>query len=89
MDNEEIIKKLADENAKLRGELKETKEHLKKYTAPASRKLYYENNKEIIIERVKKCNYKPTPEQKKIYNKQAYLQRKEKLQNEKHNDVNI
>jgi hypothetical protein len=51
MDNEEIIKKLADENAKLRGELKETKEHLKKYTAPASRKLYYENNKEIIIER--------------------------------------
>jgi hypothetical protein len=89
MDNEEIIEKLADENAKLRGELQETKEHLKRYTAPASRKLYYENNKEIIIERVKKCNYKPTPEQKKIYNKQAYLQRKEKLQNEKHNHLNI
>jgi hypothetical protein len=29
-----------------------------------------------------KINYKPTPEQKKEYNKQAYLKRKEKLKNE-------
>ncbi len=27
-------------------------------------------------------NYKPTPEQKKEYNKQSYLKRKEKLKNE-------
>ena len=34
MDKDEIIKELAEENAKLKGELQATKEHLKKYTAP-------------------------------------------------------
>ena len=29
-----------------------------------------------------KINYKPTPEQKKEYNKQAYLKRKTKIKNE-------
>jgi hypothetical protein len=62
------------------------KEHLKKYTAPASRKEYYEKNKEAIKERnnnyKKNTGYKPTPEQKKEYNRQAYLKRKEKLQKE-------
>ena len=71
-----------EENAKLKQELQVTKEYLKKYTAPASRKVYYENNKEAVIERVKKYNkdnnYKPTPEQKKEYNRQSYLRRKEK-----------
>ena len=84
MDNEEKIKELEEKNAKLEEELQATKEHLKKYTAPASRKVYYENNKDIINERNRKyketTNYKPTPEQKKEYNKQAYLRRKEKLQ---------
>ena len=82
--NEEKIKEILEENAKLKEELQATKEHLKKYTAPASRKEYYENNKYIINERNRKyketTNYKPTPEQKKEYNKQAYLRRKEKLQ---------
>jgi hypothetical protein len=78
MDDKAKIKELTEKNAKLEDELQATKEHLKKYTAPASRKVYYENNKEAIKERVK--NYKPTPEQKKEYNKQAYLRRKEKLQ---------
>ncbi len=80
----------------LETELQATKEHLKKYTAPASRKEYYENNKDIINERNRKyketTNYKPTPEQKKEYNKQAYLKRKEKLQKEmveKQTDENI
>ena len=96
MDKDEIIKELAEENSKLKEELHATKEHLKKYTAPASRQVYYEKNKEVIKERVKKYNedknYKPTPEQKKEYNKQAYLRRKEKLQKdleEKQNDENI
>jgi hypothetical protein len=84
MDNEEKIKELEEKNAKLEEELQATKEHLKKYTAPASRKVYYEQNKDIINERNRKyketTNYKPTPEQKKEYNKQAYLRRKEKLQ---------
>ena len=77
MDKDEIIKELAEENTKLKEELQATKEHLKKYTAPASRKEYYEKNKEVIKERVK--NYKPTPEQKKEYNRREYLKRKEKL----------
>ena len=70
------IKQLEEENAKLKEELHATKEHLKKYTAPASRKEYYEKNREIEKQRAKeykeRTNYKPTPEQKKEYNKQAY-----------------
>jgi hypothetical protein len=94
--NEEKIKEILEENAKLKEELQATKEHLKKYTAPASRKEYYEKNKEVIKERVKKynedTNYKPTPEQKKEYNRQSYLKRKEKLKKEmeeKSNHENI
>ena len=94
--DEEKIKEILEENAKLKEELQSTKEHLKKYTAPASRKVYYENNKEAIKERVKKCRekttYKSTPEQRKEYNKISYLRRKEKLQKEleeKQNDENI
>ena len=94
--DEEKIKEILEENAKLKEELQSTKEHLKKYTAPASRKVYYENNKEAIKERVKKCRekttYKSTPEQRKEYNRISYLRRKEKLQKEleeKQNDENI
>jgi len=83
MDKDEIIKELAEENAKLKEELQATKEHLKKYTAPASSKVYYEKHKEAQKQRVRiykeTTNYKPTPEQKKEYNKQSYLKRKEKL----------
>jgi hypothetical protein len=96
MDNATKIKELEEENNKLKEELQATKEHLKKYTAPASRKVYYENNKEAIKERVKKCRekttYKSTPEQRKEYNKISYLRKKEKLQTElegKQNDENI
>jgi hypothetical protein len=87
MNVDEIIiknKLLEEELQKTKDELIQTKEHLKKYTAPTSRKEYYEKNKDSIKKRVKKYNedknYKPTPEQKKEYNKQAYLRRKEKLQ---------
>ena len=85
MDNEkdEIIKTLMEKVSNLETELQSTKEHLKKYTAPASSKVYYEKNREAQKQRVKiykeKTNYKPTPEQKKIYNKQAYIRRQEKL----------
>ena len=86
MDKDLNIKALEEKNAHLESELQLTKEHLKKYTAPASRKEYYKNNKDIINERNRKykenTNYKPTSEQKKEYNKQAYLRRKEKLQKE-------
>ena len=94
------IKELEEENAKLKEELHATKEHLKKYTAPASSKVYYEKHKEEQKQRVKeyqqrtnyKSDYKPTPEQKKEYARRAYLKRKERLKNgteEKQNDENI
>jgi hypothetical protein len=87
MDDKAKIKELAEENAKLKEELQVTKEHLKKYTAPASSKVYYEKHKEEQKQRVKeyqqrtnyKSDYKPTPEQKKEYNRREYLKRKENL----------
>ena len=86
MDKDEIIKELVEKNSKLEEELQATKEHLKKYTAPASRKVYYERNKEQEKQRAKeykeKTNYKSTPEQIQKYNKQAYLKRKAKIKNE-------
>ena len=85
MDDKAKIKELAEENAKLKEELQATKEHLKKYTAPSYKKEYYEKNKEVINERNK--NYKPTPQQKKEYNRREYLKRKEKLKKE--DDENI
>jgi hypothetical protein len=100
MDYQLRIKELEEENAKLKEELHATKEHLKKYTAPASSKVYYEKHKEEQKQRVKeyqqrtnyKSDYKPTPEQKKEYARRAYLKKKEKLKNEteeKQNDENI
>ena len=90
MDKDERIKELEEENAKLKEELLATKEHLKKYTAPTSRKVYYENNKEHILERMKA---NPThPDKRKEYNRQSYLRRKEKLKKEneeKQKDDNI
>jgi hypothetical protein len=89
MNVDELIQKLKiteEQNIKLAEELQATKAHLKKYTAPASRKEYYEKNREIEKQRAReykeRTNYKPTPEQKKEYNKQAYLRKKEKLQKE-------
>ena len=99
MNNEELLNKLQiteEENKKLQDELTKTKEHLKKYTAPVSRKVYYENNKDTHIQRVKeykeKTNYVyvPSPEQKKKWARTAYLNKKAKLKkleekNEKEN----
>jgi len=47
------IKFLEEENIKLKLELEETKEHLKKYTAPSRHKTYYENHKEEILNKQK------------------------------------
>ena len=91
MDTDEInkIKLLEEENMKLRNELNETKEHLKKYTCPLRNKTYYEENKEKHKQKVKeyreKTNYvyEVSPEKKKEYARRAYLNKKEKLQKEK------
>ena len=88
MNVDEIITKnklLEEENKKLQDELIQTKEHLKKYTAPASRQVYYENNKEKEKQRAKeykeKTNYSAnlSSEKKKEYARQAYVNKKEKI----------
>ena len=100
MDDKELIKELTERNAILEEELEATKEHLKKYTAPAYKKAYYQRNKEEHKKRVReyqiRTNYKnkntskPTPENKKEYNRRAYLKRKEKMKDEKEpNNENI
>jgi hypothetical protein len=91
MSIEDLLKEiylLKEENEKIKSELQETKEHLKKYTAPSNMKKYYQNHKESIIKKVKeykeKNNYKPKIdiEKRKEYNKIAYQKRKEKLEKE-------
>jgi hypothetical protein len=87
--NYEIIiqenNELKEKINKLEIELAETKEHLKKYTAPSNMKKYYENHKEEIKNKVKeyknKTNYYKTlsKEKKKEYAKRAYLNKKAKL----------
>ena len=83
MNNDELINKnklLEEEIKTIREELIKTKEHLKKYTAPSYKKLYYENNKEDIKQKVKEQNYTPTIEQKKKWARTAYLNKKAKLE---------
>jgi hypothetical protein len=77
MNYEEIIKEnklLRDENEKLKFELQETKEHLKKYTFPDRCKKYYEENKEKLLTKMKE---NPIPsEKRKEYNKIYYMKKK-------------
>jgi cell division protein FtsB len=86
MNNEELIKEnlsLREENEKLKNELNLTKEHLKKYTAPSCKKLYYEKNKEEIKQKVKQykeqTNYVVPKEVIKERNKRAYQKKKTKI----------
>ena len=78
MDELELLKK---ENEELQLRIQELEERLKKYTAPARHKKYYENHKEELLEKMKK--YKQTPEQIKERNKKAYLKKKENMEEEK------
>jgi hypothetical protein len=84
MDYETIKKEnqlLKDENERLKNDLIQIKEHLKKYTAPEYKKVYYENNKEEIKQKHKE--YVPTEEQKKKWARTAYLKKKEGMKQEK------
>ena len=92
MNTEDIIKEnqeLKELNEKLKKELDEIKEHLKRYTAPSYKKLYYENNKEEIKQKVQEYQktYKPTDEQKKKWAKTAYLNKKAKMEKEKQENI--
>jgi predicted nucleotidyltransferase len=78
MDNEELLNKnklLEEELQKIKNELIDTKEHLKKYTAPIRHKTYYENHKQELLEKMK-SNPIPT-DKRKEYNKKYYLKKKE------------
>ena len=90
MNNEEKIREILEENAKLKEELQATQDHLKRYTAPSNMKKYYENHKEEIKQRVKKykSNNIVSPDVIKERNKKAYAKRKEKLK-ELENTENI
>jgi hypothetical protein len=75
---EELLNKiniLEEENNKLKLELTETNEHLKKYTAPKRSKKYYETHKEDLLQKMK-MNPIPT-DKRKEYNKNYYLKKKE------------
>ena len=95
MDKDLRISELEERVAQLEAELLSTKEHLKRYTAPESRKQYYQDNKEVIKERVKKhqektnskATYKPTSEQTKKWARAAHLKKKEKLAQEKKDNI--
>jgi hypothetical protein len=94
MDSEMLLKEnqiLREQNDKLIKELQETKEHLKKYTAPQGKKVYYEKNKEEIKQKIKeyKQTYQPTEEQKKKWARTAYLNKKAKMEKEKVESQNI
>lgn len=66
------------ENEELKNKVVELEERLKKYTAPSRSKVYYENHKDELLEKMKK--YKQTPQQIKERNRKAYLKRKEKTE---------
>ena len=75
MDEVQLLRK---ENEDLKNKVVELEEKLKKYTAPSRSKIYYENHKDELLEKMKK--YKQTPEQNKERNRKAYLKKKEKIE---------
>ena len=85
-DKDNEINELKERISCLEAELHETQTHLKKYTAPASRQVYYERHKEKEKQRSAdyraKTNYKATPEQTKLYNQRSYQKRKQKQKEE-------
>ena len=72
----DLIQILTQENEELKNTIIELNEKLKKYTAPARSKAYYEENKEEILKKQKE--YIVSSEKKKEYSRRAYLKKKEK-----------
>jgi len=70
---------LKAENEMLKQKVLELEERLKKYTAPARSKTYYENHKEELLEKEKEYKNNLSSEKKKEYAKRAYLKKKEKM----------
>lgn len=82
------VEELINKNKLLEAENKELKEKLKKYTAPARHKTYYENHKQELL--AKNKEYKVSTEKKKEYARTAYLNKKERLKKEQeHNEKSM
>ncbi len=88
----QLYEKKLNEIDILNNKINELTEHLKKYTSHKGSKIYYEKNKDIILEKNKEYirTYKNnlSPEKIKEYNKRAYENRKKKLLN-KNLETNI
>ena len=69
-ENEDLKEKLM----LLEKENEELKEHLKKYTAPARNKKYYETHKEKLLNKMKETPI--APDKKKEYIKNYYFKNK-------------
>jgi hypothetical protein len=84
MDDKVRIEYLEKKVNELQNELEETKAHLKKYTAPESRRVYYEKHREEELRRAKEyrertgCTNERTPEQKKRYYENLKIARAKK-----------
>jgi Asp-tRNA(Asn)/Glu-tRNA(Gln) amidotransferase C subunit len=68
------IKLLEEENERLKKQLEEIKEHLKKYTSPDRNKKYYEENKQKLLTKMR--DNPIASEKRKEYNKKYYLKKK-------------
>ncbi len=79
----QLYEKKLNEIDILNNKINELTEHLKKYTSHKGSKIYYEKNKDIILEKNKEYVkvYKDNLSSEKIkeYNKRAYQNRKNKL----------
>jgi geranylgeranyl pyrophosphate synthase len=73
------IKLLEEENEKLKNEIEEIKDHLKKYTSPERNKKFYAKHKDKLLQEMK--NNPISSEKRKEYNKKYYLKKKNLLEN--------
>ena len=68
---------LEEENIRLKNDLNETKEHLKKYTSPDRNKIFYKEHKAELLQKMK--DNPISCEKRKEYNKKYYLKKKEQF----------
>jgi hypothetical protein len=84
------IENLKEENKKLTEEIIALKEKLNLYTNGERHKRYYKKNSEIVKQKAKEYMDKikeSNPDKLKEWRHTAYINRKEKLKNEKNNSV--
>lgn len=89
METDERILALEKRVVELEAELEEKTVRLKRYTAPESRKVYYEKHREEELRRAKEYRertgykYTPTPEQKARYYENLKIARAKKQEEKK------